>query len=95
MNETGRVGPAFLKITGKAGKPNGHANNGGLWDHEAQELVQNFSDFEWGVLSAINPTVRAYVGFDDLDALDDDSWDALQMGLIEAKKQIDAFIQKF
>jgi ParB family chromosome partitioning protein len=95
MNRTGRVGPAFMKITGKsAGNPNGKSN-GGLWDHEAQELVQNFSDFEWGVLSAISPTVRTFAGFDDLDALDDDSWDALQTSLIEAKRQIDAFIQKF
>jgi ParB family chromosome partitioning protein len=96
MNASGRIAPAFMKSSGKsAGKLNGRqSSNGGLWDQE-QELIGNFSDLEWSALAAISPTIRTYVGFDDIDTLDDESWDALQTSLIEAKQRIDAFMRQF
>jgi ParB-like nuclease domain len=97
MNETGRVMPAFHKVTGKsAGKGNGHAksSNGGLWGHE-QALFQNFSDIEWAALSAVNAAVADYTGFADVDSLDDATWESLQMDLIAARTRITEFLQRF
>jgi ParB-like chromosome segregation protein Spo0J len=96
MDERGMVEGAYRRLKemrGETPKANGYLASAPWTDQK--RLIDDFSDFEWGVLAAINPAVRDYVGFGNLDDLDDDSWEALQMSLIEARQKISAFIERF